>query len=145
MSETPITPEQASQALIMLLETLRPSLDGKGRVAFYEQVAARLSAIVSKNPPWGWRYVRSVEAGTVKPSRKFTRAVFGLGATLDGLPTMIVDTEPVQVYAPPGTVRPGSIILSESKICIRPGCTLSFIPRVPWQKYCSPDCRKSSK
>ena len=144
MSETVIPPEQASQALKTLLEALRPILDGQGRVAFYEQVAVQLSAIVDKQPPWGWRYVRSVEAGTVKPSRKFCRAVYGLGATLDGLHPMVVDTQPVQVYAQPGTIRPGSLILAESKICASPGCTLSFVPRVPWQKYCCPDCRKKS-
>ncbi len=144
MSETSITPEQASQALQTLLETLKPALGGQGRVAFYEQVATRLSAVVDKQPSWGWRYVRSVEAGTVKPSRKFTRAVLGLGATLDGVPAPVADARPVQVYARPGTIRPGSLILSASTTCARPACTLSFVPRVPWQKYCCPNCRKLS-
>ncbi len=144
MSEISTTPKEVSQALHELLETLKPILGGKGNVAFYEEIAKRLSTVVKKDPAWGWRYVKSVETGTVEPSRKFTRAVFALGATLDGVPKSVVDTVPVQVYAPPGAVRPGSIILSESKTCARPGCTANFVPRVPWQKYCSLDCRRTT-
>jgi hypothetical protein len=142
MSETAFSPEEISQALSVLLEAMKPAVNGLGQVALYKEVAKRLSALARKQPPWGWRYIQCVEKGTLAPSQKLTRAVFSLGATLDGVPTLVANTEPVQVYARPGTVRPGSIILGESRACARPGCPVSFIPRVPWQKYCSSECRR---
>ena len=145
MSETAFSPQEISQALGVLLEALRPSVNGLGHVALYKEIARRLSAVARKQPPWGWRYIQGVEKGTITPSRKLTRAVFSLGATLDGVPALVADTEPVQVYARPGAVRPGSIILGESKTCARPGCPVSFIPRVPWQKFCSSECRGKAK
>lgn len=141
MSETAFSPEEISQALNALLEALHPAVNGLGHVALYKEIAKRLSVIAQKQPPWGWRYIQGVEKGTIAPSQKLTRAVFTLGATLDGVPALVADTEPVQVYARPGAVRPGSIILGESKTCARPGCPVSFIPKVPWQKYCCSDCR----
>lgn len=140
MTET-LSPEQGAQSLAMLLDTLRPSLGGQGHVAFYQEVATRLSTVVRQEPPWGWRYIQGVEKGTIKPSQKLARAVMTLGATLDGVSPQLADTEAIQVYARPGAIRPGSVILGESKTCARPGCTVSFVPRVPWQRYCSRECR----
>jgi hypothetical protein len=145
MSETAFSPEDISLALSALLEALRPAVNGLGHVALYKEIARRLSAVARKQPPWGWRYIQGVEKGTIVPSQKLARAVYSLGATLDGVPTLVANTEPVQVYARPGSVRPGSIILGESKTCARPGCPVSFIPKVPWQKFCSSECRGKFK
>ena len=145
MSEIAFSPQEISQVLSVLLEALRPSVNCLGHVALYKEIARRLSAVARKQPPWGWRYIQGVEKGTIAPSKKLGRAVFSLGATLDGVPALVADTEPVQVYARPGAVRPGSIILGESKTCARPSCPVSFIPRVPWQKFCSSECRGKVK
>jgi hypothetical protein len=131
--------DQVQQDLQLLLDALRPSLNGRGHVAFYTDAARRLSVIVGKKPAWGWRYIQGVEKGTIEPGRKLTRAVAALAASMDGVPAFVADTEPVQVYARPGAVRPGSVILGESRTCANPGCTISFVPNVPWRRYC-PNC-----
>lgn len=141
MSETSLSPQEIAQSLQALLEGLRPILGGQGQVVFYEEVARRLSTAIQQDPPWGWRYIQGVEKGTIQPSRKLARAILALGATLDGLPAHVADTTPVQVYAAPGKVRPGSIILAASRFCARPGCPVSFVPVVPRQKYCCAACR----
>ena len=120
---------------------LRPSWGKKGEVAFYQELATRLSQIAHKNKPWGWRYVQSVDHGTLghPASRLFTRAVITLAAEIDGLPAFVAETEPIMVHARPGSVHPNAIVISESKACANPTCIIHFIPRVPWQKYC-PRC-----
>lgn len=126
-----------------LFEALRPSWGKKGEVAFYQELAKRLSEIARIDKPWGWRYVQSVDHGTLghPPSRKFLHALDVLAAEADGLPAFIAETEPVMVHARPGSVHPNAILLTESKPCANPTCTIHFIPRVPWQKYC-PRCAK---
>lgn len=107
-----------------------------GTVAIYTDLAARLSKIARKEKPWSWRYVQSVHVGTMEPSKKFARAVEILAASMDGLPAFVAETEAVTVYARPGSVHPNAIVIGESKQCENPTCTVRFIPRVPWQKYC---------
>jgi len=126
-----------------LFDTLRSAWGKNGEVAFYQELATRLSKIARTDKPWGWRYVQSVDHGTLghPPSRRFLRAVEILFAEMDGLPAFVADTEPVMVHARPGSVHPNSILLAESKPCANPTCTIHFIPRVPWQKYC-PRCAK---
>lgn len=115
------------------------------KVAAYEDLAVRLSKLAGRNGnAWSWRYVQSVHAGSVAPSKKFARAVEVLAAEVDGLPAFIADTEPVTVHARRGTVRTNSIVLGLSKPCANPRCTVHFIGIVPWQKYC-PKCRKKQK
>lgn len=126
-----------------LFDALRPSWGKKGEVAFYQELAKRLSEIARKEKPWGWRYVQSVEHGTLghAPSRRFLQAVAVLAAESDGVPEFVAETEAVMVYARAGAVHPNSILLAESKGCANPTCKIHFIPRVPWQKYC-PRCAK---
>lgn len=126
-----------------LFDTLRPSWAKNGEVAFYQELAKRLSQIARKTKPWGWRYVQSVDHGTLghPPSKIFLRAVEVLAAEADGLPAFIAETEPIMVHARPGSVHPNAIVIGESKPCANPTCTIHFIPRVPWQKYC-PRCAK---
>ena len=106
------------------------------KVETYTILAEKLSAIAHKENPWSWRYVQSVHTGSIAPSEKFTRATELLVADLDNLPAFIAETEQTMIFARPGTVHPNSILLSESKGCSEPTCTIHFIPRVPWQKYC---------
>lgn len=145
MPETVLSPQQVSEIIKGLLDALRPTMSEVGHVALYEEAAKRLSAIARKDPPWGWRYVQGVEKGTIEPSRALTRAALALGAEMDGVPTILANSETVKVYARPGAIRPGSVILGESKACARPGCPVNFVPRVPWQRFCSRECVKAAR
>lgn len=52
-------------------------LSDGGKVQAYEHLAAQLSALAGLDEPhvWGWRYVASVHSGTVRPGKKFVRAL----------------------------------------------------------------------
>jgi hypothetical protein len=142
MSETANAHESTRCILNTILDALKPSSNSSGNVAFYTDIAIRLSSVVYRSKPWGWRYVQGVDVGTIQPGKLFIRAVQILGATLDGIPQDVANTEPVQIYAKPGLVKPGSIVLAASRSCKRPACPIHFIPSVPWQHYHSAKCRK---
>jgi hypothetical protein len=114
----------------------------EGKVKFWTELAAKLSRIVGKEEPWDWRYPKQVYDGTNKPSELFAAAVMALGAALDEVPTVVTYTVQVRVFARPGTVDDGSIVLGASKPCSRPGCPVRIVPNVPWREYCSDECRK---
>lgn len=129
-------------AFDMLLEILQPSLEGMGKVEVYEELARRLSAVANKKPEWGWRYVQGVRTGTIEPSPKMVRAIEVLAASMDGMPVEISNAERVSVYAQPGTIRSGSLILASSRMCKSPVCKVSFVPRTPNQVFHNPRCQK---
>jgi hypothetical protein len=110
------------------------------KVETYTELAEKLSRIAHKKNPWSWRYIQSVHVGLIEPSEKFVNALEILLADLDGLPAFIAETAPITVYARPGAIHLDAIVLSESKTCANPTCTVHFVPRVPWQKYC-PNCK----
>lgn len=107
-------------------------------------IADKLSAVAGKEPGWSWRYLRNVLNNNMLASRKLISAILALGATVDGVPDMVARARSVQVLAA-GHVVPGAVILADSKPCSRPGCPVHFVPRVPSQRYCSPDCKKRMK
>ena len=111
------------------------------KVRFWERLAEKLSRIVEHDPAWSWRYPQGVYMGTIKPSKLFGSAVMALGAALDEVPTVIAYTVQVRVFAKPGTVDDGSVILGASKSCANPACKVRLVPNVPWRRYCSEDCR----
>lgn len=145
MSEIIYSPKLVQHAIGDLLELFREPMIGAGQVALYDEIAARLSAIVDKQPAWGWRYVHGVATGSMQPSKLMSRAVMAMVASMDGVPVEVADTEPVQIYARPGAVRAGSIVLGGSRMCDLPGCPVSFVPSVPWQKYHSPRCATAGR
>jgi hypothetical protein len=112
-----------------------------GTVKFYEMLSAKLSRVARREQPWTWRYAQGVHRGTIKPSKAFADAVLALGAALDEVSgAALAYTVEVRVYARPGAVQNNSLVLGESKMCARSGCRVSFVPNVPWRKYCSADC-----
>ena len=120
------------------LETIVESLGGipEGKaVEFWEELARKLSRIVGQVPAWSWRYPQGVLKGSIKPSKLFVSAVYALGAAIDEVPTSVVYTVQVRVYAKPETVEEGNVILGFSKVCERPGCNVLI---VPWRRYCIP-------
>jgi len=72
MSETKKVTEKLKKDVIYILRAFLPE---KGKVKYYQKLALELSKMVNKNPPWSWRYVQSVDHGTVEPSRKFVKAM----------------------------------------------------------------------
>lgn len=121
----------------------------EGKVKFWDDLAAKLSRIVGKNKPWTWRYPKQVYEGQTGPSELFASAVYAMGAAIDEVPTAVVYTVQVRVFAKPGTVEDGSVILGQSKPCKRPGCRVRIVPNVPWRDFCSKECgeifRKESR
>jgi hypothetical protein len=121
------------QSLFDILEALQPRA---GKVKIFERLAHRLSRIAGQNRPWSWRYIQGVMTGTIQPSKHLAHAVELLAAAIDGEPPEFVEAQPMQVLADPAKVQAGSMILGQSKQCDEPGCTIQFVPVVPWQKYC---------
>lgn len=109
-------------------------------VAFYTRLAEKLSAAIGRPQPWGWRYIQGVHAGKIKPSHDFARAVSILAAAADGLPAEIARLVKVDIWAEPGAVQHGAIVMGESRVCATPGCNRVFVPNTPRRKYC-PLCR----
>lgn len=135
MSETPLNPTLTQKALLFLIGALQAFHNGK--VAMYKDLAYRLSESVGHTPPWTWRYVQGVLAGTLSPSPTFARSVLALKIAVEKTPSTQTDLELVQVFARPGTVQPGAIVLAESRSCANPSCTVCFIPLYPEQIFCS--------
>ena len=117
---------------------LQPSCAGMTKAGFYSEIACRLSIVAAKSPWWTWRYILSVQSGTIKPSRRIDLAARVLLARLTGATSVPIysPSETVQVHALPGTITPGAWVLSKSRPCANPACTVHFVPRVPWQKNC---------
>src|SRR5512139_467965 len=126
------------QQLSMIVEYHEAMLAELGTEKFFTHLAGQLSALAQRRPAWGWRYVQSVTSGTLRASRAFTLAVEAYGATLDDAPAVITYTVQVTVLARPGALpENGALVLGEAKPCAWPGCRVIFVPRVPWQRYCS--------
>lgn len=131
-----------TQWLDMIIEHYSNNRLTMGNVEFYGLLATKLSGIVRKNDPWTWRYVYSVHTGSLAPSKLFIQAVQALGVAIDGAPPVVAWSEEVSIFAPPGLVRGGAIVLLGSKPCAGPGCNLMIVSR---GKYCSDDCRKAAR
>jgi hypothetical protein len=117
--------------------------DGHLRVATatLDLIAAELSEMVGKSPAWGWRYLQGVLNAKENASPRLTQAIYAWGAILDGRPAILTNTEEATVFAQPGRLHPGAVVLAASKRCANPKCRVAFVPVVPWQHYCQPDCR----
>lgn len=140
MSETPQNPSLIHTALKALIAAFEPTQNGK--VALYNHLAYQLSEIAGRSPPWTWRYVQGVLAGTLSPSPAFAQAVFALQMAIQKVPPITADLELVQVYARPGTVQPGALVVAESRPCACPTCPIYFVPVSPEQIYC-PNCQNA--
>ena len=116
------------------LETLTPHDKGV--------IAEKMSAVVGQAPVWTWRYVHNVLHEKINPSKSFIQAIGRLQVILDdGHPFMVRSTR-VNVYAL-GKVSPGTVILSDSRRCANSTCPIEFVPRVPNQRCCSPECSRA--
>lgn len=127
---------QTRQALLLIIDSFGDLRDELGTKKFYTMLAVKLSGSIGRKKAWTWRYAQGVMKGTIQPSVDFGRAVLAVGMALDGAPVETQGTEAVEVFADPGSVLPGSLILGKTQICAWPGCKVKFVPRVPWQKYC---------
>lgn len=130
------------QGLEMIVEQFADQREGLGTKRFFELLAQKLSAVVRREKAWSWRYVQSVHAGSLEPSQIFGQAVQALGAALDDTPIGAAWTEAVRVFAPPGMVREGAVVLMPAKPCRGPGCRLWIVGRAA---YCSDECRRKAR
>lgn len=130
------------QGLQMIVEQFESQRAGLGTVRFFELLAQKLSAVVRREKAWSWRYVQGVHAGSLGPSKVFGEAVQALGAALDGAPIGAAWTEAVRVFAPPGMVREGAVVLMPARPCRGPGCKLWIVGRAA---YCSNECRRKAR
>lgn len=109
-------------------------------VADLQRIADRLAAL-ARHEGWGWRYLRNVLNRKVKASRKLMDAMMRLGAVIDDTPVELAQSERVAVQAL-GQVRPGALVLADSRPCANPLCGVEFVPRHPRQVYHAVRCRK---
>lgn len=123
-----------------IVEFFEMSRGDMKQAEFFGMIAAKLSALVGREPAWTARYPQSVLSGTISPSPEFARAVKGLGALLDDMPAILASAVRITIFAQPGTIREGSLVLGQSKVCARAGCRVMFVPNVPWRKFCSTEC-----
>lgn len=107
------------------------------------EIAALLSQIAGKNPPWSGLYIHNFMTGGVQAGRAFKASILGLAAIIDGMPVQLIKGRTVQVTAL-GNIRPGAIVYGDSRKCANIACYINFVPRVWNQRYCSPECKKAS-
>lgn len=132
---TEISAQAAQAALNDIALHFAPTLNGRGKMAYYEILANKLSAAVQKSPPWGPKYIQSALTGSVirTPLRQ---AIMILAASLDGLPVEITRAQRVEIYAEPHTIRAGSYVFGQSHPCAWPGCPTPIV-RDHWnRRYC---------
>lgn len=110
-----------------------------GKVAFWVAFAKKLSDAVGRDQPWSWQYIRGVYKKQLPPGNELSKAIQVLGALIDSVPPIIAHTETIPILAKPGQVRPDSIVITSSRICAQPGCSIWFVPNSPRRKYC-PAC-----
>lgn len=106
-------------------------------------IADRLSRVAGVSPAWTWRYVHNVLLHKIEASKRFSDALLSLLSIEDGANPLMVGVRQVQVYA--RNVKPGALILADSRACANPHCPVEFVPRVPRQRFCSAECRKNSR
>lgn len=107
-----------------------------------QEIASRLSEFARKDPAWGWRYLRNVLNRKIDASRALINAIVALGATNDGTPEELARARSVTVMVI-GDVKPGALVLADSRACAFPGCGIHFVPRSPQQRYHAPRCQKA--
>lgn len=103
------------------------------------EIAIRLSEVAGQDPPWTYRYLKGVLSGNLKAGAPLMDAINRLGALIDGSPKELALSTPVNVLAL-GKVKPGALILADSRRCGNPGCKIEFVPRHPKQIYHEPEC-----
>lgn len=52
---------------------------------------------------------------------------------------------PAVVMPNGGRIAPGTIVTFDSRVCANEDCRVNFLPRVPNQRCCSPECSKARR
>lgn len=136
--EETMTRESYELAEIMQSMGLEPNMKN------FEIIAADLSRLVRKDPPWSKKYIHSVYHNHqgCKPSPLLSQAISALAQAVDGTPVGVTGSVWVRVLAQPD-IQEGVLIPAGAKVvkCARPGCPVLFVKTHPNQKYHDPDCR----
>ena len=97
-------------------------------------LARRLNEIIPRAKPYGWKYFDNILRGRqTTGSATIIRAVFTLGAMLDGQSDMQAKARPVTMYTVNGINGNSFIIGLHERDC--PECGLTFVGH-PSRKYC---------
>lgn len=128
------------------VETLRGLIGESARTKHVEKIGRMLARLIRRDHAFTASYLYNVLSGAQevgKPLRLALRAYWmaGLGAR----PKHAGAYEPIELKAIPGNVETGAYVLSHSKRCGNRQCMHPFIPTVPWQKYCSAECRREEE
>jgi hypothetical protein len=120
---------------------LRPIFQEHGSVALWTEIARQMNNVNQGRAPWTWRYMLQVYNGNLKPSARFMRAAMVLEQQLESSSPLAASAQALIAFTIAGRVKPGSIILGSSRTCERQGCNTSYVPVVPWQRFCCKECR----
>lgn len=114
-------------------------LSAPGRLESLSELAAALSRIAGKEPPWTARYLNSVILGHkgFSVTAEMRQAIEVYAARLDDAHPLQALLVEITAYSVGDRVAPGSIITGQSVRC---DCGLLFVPHHPRQKYCSRQC-----
>lgn len=134
-----------SNLLKSIYEELYGPVDGPGKMKNLEELAGTLSDLVKRERPWTARYLVSLLNGNAgfKVTHDLEVALYALAGRLDNQPPLQAHIVEIRAYSINGNVQAGSIVLGVSRRC--PRCQTLFVGRVPWQKYCTADCREAIK
>lgn len=120
-------------------------LESPGKMKNLEELATTLSTLAGRERPWTARYLVSLLNGNTgfKVTHDLEVALYALAGRLDNQPPLQALIVEIRAYSINGNVQAGSVILGVSRRCHR--CQTLFVGRVPWQKYCAPECRDAIK
>jgi len=114
--------------------------DAPGKMKNLAELAATLSKLAKRDKPWSGRYLNGVIMGHagITASAELNQAMAMLAGQIDGQAPLQAQARPMELLVV-NDIIPGAIVLGSSVRC--PGCQSPIVPRVPWQKYCTPECR----
>jgi hypothetical protein len=146
LSRTSLETSHWDRAIVNALGDVIAALGLPETMATWEQIAADLSRLARKSPPWGRKYVHNVYRGNLPPSKAFAAAVEKLAQTIDGIPVGMAGAAYVRVLADPARIDEGVLIPANAQVvkCARPGCPVRFVKTHPRQQYHDPECRRKS-
>lgn len=129
-----------SNLLTSLYTEIYGPIDAPGKLKNLTELAATLSTLAAREKPWSGRYLNGVIMGHsgINSSAELNQAIEILAGQLDGQAPLQARARPMQLLVVNG-ITPGSVVLGHSVRC--PGCQTPIVPRVPWQKYCTRECR----
>lgn len=133
-----------SQTLLQLYQEIYGPTDAPGKMNNLAELGQTLARLINRPTPFGARQLNGAMCGHkgMAVTVELTTALNILAGKLDGQNPLQANAKPIQLLALNGSVLPGSVVLGKTVRCH--GCQTPIIPRVPWQKYCTRECRATT-